>query len=203
MNNLWKIALILFIILALVMAMYTGVPTWIFSRDIGSRLYGGGARDKVKNLRTNPRSKSEAAAIKILETLVGAKFPTMYPDWLKSDRGNPMELDGYNAKLKLAIEFSGPLHTKWFPSTESYESYFLRLQNDALKRKLCAEHDVCLIVLDISLPRHHWRNYLASRLHDCGFSVKPALYIEEQTAVAYRNPQLEETLGLEMDVPRR
>ncbi len=146
--------------------------------------------DHHKDLSKHPRSKSEAVAIMHLEQLTGKKFPTVVPAWLG------LELDGYNAELGIALEFSGPLHTKWTPTYESYAKYYERVMRDQKKITVCAENNVRLIVLDMSLPSRHWRNYIASRLYDYGVLPRPIEYIAEQTAVPFRNPQLERELGL-------
>lgn len=158
-----------------------------------------GAGGRFKNLTENPRSKSEAEVIKILENITKRKFPTVYPDWLKLC-GKSLELDGYNAELKLAVEFSGPLHTKWTPSLEPYEKYFERIVRDIAKKKLCADHGVGLIVLDFSLPSRHWTAYIKSRLYDLKYvENKPIDYIDEQIIKPYRNKHLEKELKLELD----
>ncbi len=170
---------------------------------------GGGVGSKkqkttrIKDLDKHPRSKSEAEAIRLLENCVNAKFPTVYPKWLMW-RGHTLELDGYNEKLKLAMEFSGPLHTKWNPSYESYLIYFSRIVRDVVKQRMCKKHGVKLIILDVSLNKLHWNNYILSRLFDYGMKEKPVVYIEEQQFIPYRNPQIEAELGLnaEMDAAR-
>lgn len=107
------------------------------------------------------RTKSEARAIAVLESLLEAPFPTQHPRWLRG-----LELDGYNEELAVALEFSGPLHTKHLADVESYESYRRRVERDKLKKKLCREKGVTLIVIDMTLPPRHWRNYILSRLYD-------------------------------------
>lgn len=145
-----------------------------------------------KNLQVNPRSKSEATVIRHLEQLTGKPFPTVIPSWLG------YELDGYNEELGIALEFSGPLHTKWTPTFESYEKYFERVRRDRYKLEKCAEHGVKLIVVDMSLPQRHWRDYVASRLYDYGVRARPLNYIDVQTAIPFRNEQIERELGLRM-----
>jgi len=147
-------------------------------------------KDHYKDLKKYPRSKSEAAVIRHIEQLTRKPFPTVVPAWLG------YELDGYNAELGIAVEFSGPLHTAWTPTREPYQDYFTRVMRDRLKLKVCAENNVKLIVVDASLPRDHWRNYVASRLYDFGLAPKPFGYIEPQVAEPYRNPHLEAELGL-------
>jgi hypothetical protein len=140
-----------------------------------------GGRDIVKDLQTSPRTKSEARVVAELERLTGEQFPTVLPDFMKW-KGKRLELDGYCEKLKLAIEFSGPLHTKWFPAKESYEKYAARVETDRKKKELCKAAGVDLIVIDMALPPRHYRDYLASRLHDFGRMQRPDNYIIEQIA---------------------
>lgn len=159
-----------------------------------TKIYQGGA-DIVKDLRAHPRTRSEAAVVAVLEELTGAKFPTVNPDWLIY-KGRTLELDGYNADLRLALEFSGPLHTKWFPNKESYAAYHERVMRDRAKLRICRKHGVTLIVVDSSLPRTHIRAYLRSRLFDAGhIAERPGDYIAAQTHEPYRNPQLERELS--------
>ena len=162
----------------------------------------GQHRDKIKDLTAYPRSKSEAGIIKVLEDIVGDKFPTVNPGWLVW-KGKQLELDGYNEKHKLALEFSGPLHTKWFPEKEQYVEYFARIVRDVVKKRLCKKHGVGLIVVDSSLPRQHWSTYIKSRLHDLGFiEDKPSDYIQEQIAPVYRNQHIEAELSREGEYRR-
>ncbi len=155
---------------------------------------GGRGKLRIKNLETNPRSRSEAEVIRYLESITGEKFPTAYPKWL-TWKGRHLELDGFNGN-DLALEFSGPLHTKWSPASEQYADYFERIVRDVVKRRLCKKHGVVLIVVDASLPSRHWRNYLLSRLFDAGRGERPTVYIDEQTATPYRNEQIEAEMGI-------
>lgn len=158
---------------------------------------GGASKTKFKDLIKHPRSKSEALAIKILTTITGHEFPTAYPDWCV-DNGVPMELDGYNKTIGVALEFSGPQHYKWFPQNESYQEYFKRIRRDKLKEKLCETNGICLIILEISLNKNHWSNYLKSRLYDCNKCTKPYEYIPMARQEVFRNYQIEKELDLNM-----
>ncbi len=153
----------------------------IVYRFLAQTAYSGGAsrRDIVKNLSQSPRTKGEAYAIQILESITGAKFPTVRPAWLLYE-GSQLELDGYNENLKLALEYSGPLHRKWFPNVETYEKYLDRVRKDIFKRERCREHGVRLINLDSELPRRHWRDYLLSRMRDFAMVEEVPNYIMGQ-----------------------
>lgn len=183
---------------ALLLILLVVIILWVIRAKLGGDKLGGG--DHVKDLRANPRSRSEREVITYLETITGHQFPTVNPSWL-TWKGKTLELDGYNAKLKIALEFSGPLHTKWYPAKEEYHEYFERIVRDVVKRRLCKKKGVRLIVVDASLPRPHWRAYVNSRLHDMGaVADRPTDYIPLQTAEPTRNEQLENELGLAADM---
>lgn len=154
-----------------------------------------GGHDLTKDLIANKRSKSEDNVIKIAEDLLNVKFPTMYPEWLVWHNKN-LELDGYNGK-DIAIEYSGPLHTIWTPSFESYEHYFNRIINDRVKIKLCARNNVKLIVIDYRIPNDKLSYYIWSRFYDIGAKpTKPQIYIPPITYAPYRNARIELELNL-------
>jgi hypothetical protein len=140
---------------------------------------------RIKDLTKSPRSKSEAGVIAEAESLLGVKFPTVYPCWLMW-KSRTLELDGYNENTAIAIEFSGPLHTKW-DRNETYLEYYERIVRDIVKIRLCRKNKVDLIVVDASLPREHWRHYLLSRFAD--------IYTHRQKTSSTANKLLEETLN--------
>jgi hypothetical protein len=157
------------------------------------RKKGGSKKTGLKDLKKSPRSKAEARIIAQLEKITNTKFPTAYPAWLVW-KGAQLELDGYNGVI--AIEFSGPLHTKWKPSFEPYGAYYRRLVKDVVKRRLCEKNGVPLIVVDYTMPEQHWANYLKSRLADIGYMNVSHNYIPAQKVIPFRNMQLEAELGL-------
>lgn len=150
---------------------------------------------KLKNLEKHPRSKSEQEIIDYLEYATGKKFPTAYPKWLVY-KGSNLELDGYCEKLGIGVEFSGPQHTKWYPEKEEYTAYFNRIVRDMIKVRLCKKHGIKFFTVDSNLPRHHWKNYVLSRLADFGVVARPYEYIETQSVKPFRNKPLERELGL-------
>jgi hypothetical protein len=133
----------------------------------------------VKDLSQSPRSKSEQFVIDIFEKHTGEKFPTVRPKWLIYN-GKQLELDGYCEKLGLAVEFSGPMHTKWYPNKESHAKYLDRIKRDEAKIKICRENNVRLFVIDMRIPKHQMHTYVKSRLYDAGKGPRPANYIPEE-----------------------
>ena len=81
------------------------------------------------------------------ETIFGKKFPTSYPKWLIGAANRHLELDGYCEELSIAFEHNGKQHYEevgFYGKTNDFE----RLQaNDNIKKELCKQHDVKLIVI--------------------------------------------------------
>lgn len=164
---------------------------------------------RVKDLSLHPRSKSEQRCIDVLEKTLGRPFPTAYPKWLQwrgrdgREAPRPMELDGYNEELGIALEFSGPLHTKHYPDRESYIDYFDRVCKDMEKIKQCRENNVHLIVVDMRTPAWHIDAYIKSRLADIGAKdirgtviARPFDYMPAVVGEPYRNRTVEHEAGL-------
>jgi hypothetical protein len=135
--------------------------------------------DIVKDLSEAPRSKSEQFVIDIFEKHTAEKFPSVRPRWLVYN-GKQLELDGYCEKLGIAVEFSGPLHTKWYPNKESHSKYLERIKRDEAKIKICRENNVRLFVIDMRIPKHNMHTYVKSRLYDVGLLPRPPNYIPEE-----------------------
>lgn len=55
-------------------------------------------------------SAGELITRRIFEATYGVRFPNCRPDFLKTEEGGRLELDGYNADLALAFEYQGPHH---------------------------------------------------------------------------------------------
>lgn len=200
----------LIIIIAMIVILVVICPAWAYKKLMraysGAHDYiGAGSRNPIavlKDLTKFPRSRSEAGVISVLESILHCKCPTVYLPWLKYE-GHQLELDGYCEEKKVALEYSGPQHTVWIPSNESYQEYYGRLARDAAKVRLCAENGVTLIVLDYTVPKRHWRDYVLSRLYDVRRDIvsdMPVNYIPEQLAKPFRNELLEKDLGLSPDL---
>ncbi len=187
--ELYWLAIVILFILCIFFA-------WVLNANVRTFL---GGQDRIKDLDKHPRSKSEQFAIRELESILGEPCPTVYPSWLVW-KGKHLELDGYCEKQKVALEFSGPMHTNWIPKNEPYEQYFDRIVRDVVKRKLCKKHGVTLIVIDMSLPRHNISAYIKSRLYDAKKIDEPAKYIGFQKVKPHRNKQLEEQANLTSDM---
>ncbi len=135
------------------------------------------SRDEAQSKTGSARSKLEERIIRTLEDLTGARFDQAHPSWLTDERSRVLELDGFNEKLKIAIEVQGPGHTKPMRG-ESAKKYEQRVARDKLKHELCKKHGVHLITVDHKIAPFARRDYLASRLFDVGFfTEKPPNYL--------------------------
>lgn len=126
------------------------------------------------------RSKLEDRVIAIIEKITQKKFKSIHPDWLRDPEMDvPLELDGYNDELKVAVEVQGPGHIKPIPG-ESYEKYLRRITRDQYKKEQCAKHGITLIVMDYRISPHNMWSYIKSRLFDAKvLDEKPLDYINE------------------------
>lgn len=93
-------------------------------------------------------SVGEKITRKFFEVGFGKKFFRYRPEWLINEKGNRLELDGYNEELKIAFEYNGEQHAKEFPWFHTHKRFVECVSNDKIKRFLCKKRGVTLIVVD-------------------------------------------------------
>ncbi|PKM79133.1 MAG: hypothetical protein CVU88_07360, partial [Firmicutes bacterium HGW-Firmicutes-13] len=81
----------------------------------------------------------------IFEKCFGEPFPSSWPKWLINRRGNAMQLDGYNEKLAIAFEYQGIQHYEVSRYTQTKRDLQKRLNDDAIKLKLCSDRGITLL----------------------------------------------------------
>lgn len=81
----------------------------------------------------------------VLEEMFQENFPKKRPKWLKNERNNQMELDGFSEKLGIAFEHQGRHHYEVSHFTQSKEKLKIRKKDDLLKKKLCKQRNIILI----------------------------------------------------------
>lgn len=128
----------------------------------------GDVRRKRRHSGEKKVYKHQEKCREIFEKLLGVKFNTARPDFLRNPvTGKNLELDGYNEKLKLAFEYDGEQHSK-------YNSYFHRngtkefvYQNkkDTFKDLKCKEHKVVLIRIPHFVAYHDLERYIREQLN--------------------------------------
>ena len=101
-----------------------------------------------------PKCKSfnhgEEMCRNVFELAFEAKFPNLYPGaWLTNVQGRKLQLDGYNANLKIAFEFQGLQHSTKIPFFQmDDEALEKRQEVDKLKQQLCERAGVKLVTID-------------------------------------------------------
>lgn len=95
-------------------------------------------------------SKGERNCADVLKKIYpNHTFEKIRPDWLKNPKTKRnLELDLYNEKLKLGIEFQGQQHYKYTPKFhDSVEDFNYQVWKDKLKRQLCNKRGVKLVAI--------------------------------------------------------
>ena len=88
-----------------------------------------------------------------MEQLFQQPFPRLRPNWLKSTKGVPLELDGYCEGLGIAFEHHGLQHFKavsWTRKTtgeENLKAFTAQKRRDERKLKLCALNGVKVLII--------------------------------------------------------
>jgi hypothetical protein len=78
----------------------------------------------------------------VIERITGWKFPKARPTWLRGRGLQPLELDGYNARHKVAFEYQGEQH---YQSLYGEATLTRTKRNDTRKRITCLRRGVQLI----------------------------------------------------------
>lgn len=97
-------------------------------------------------------SRGEKLCRETMEKIYGVPFKNTRPSWLRNITGRCLELDCYNEKLKLAVEYSGESHYK-YPNYfhKSYDEFKDSQRRDKLKSELCKKQGVHLIVVPFNI----------------------------------------------------
>ena len=111
------------------------------------------SRDKLRQGGWCPVCSSgfgERLTRHVMEHIFGVPFPKCRPDFLRNHKtGRPLELDGYNARLGIAIEYQGQHHKRRIHGWHRTERAFSDMvERDALKRRLARAYGVRLVVVD-------------------------------------------------------
>ena len=140
----------------------------------------GISANNIRNGRWCPECQiniNEHVTIKAAEHLFGKPFIKVRPDWLRpTPESAPLELDGYNEELGIAIEYNGIQHYQYHPffHNNDSEKFKAQQQRDTWKEKTCKQRgikfmkvpyklvfdDICeylydfAIILDIEMVRN-------------------------------------------------
>ena len=116
--------------------------------------------------RRQMKSKGEAECCYALEKIFRRPFTTVRPKFLKNpETGRNLELDCYNAELKVAVEYNGTQHYEW-PNflNQTKAVWKAQIRRDILKRELCDKESIYLITVPDTVRLHDIEDFIRNKL---------------------------------------
>ena len=104
------------------------------------------------------QSKGETECLRALETLFpNSTFHKVRPPWLINPKsGRALELDFYNEKLGLAVEYNGAQHYRYKPTFhKSYADFLAQADRDKTKIEILRKRKIELISVPYSVKNIH------------------------------------------------
>jgi len=121
---------------------------------------------KIQSVKKQRVNKTEAICRHIVETIYKRPFPSIRPNFLKSPRtGKNLELDCYNADLKIALEYNGQQHYQFTPHFhKTKKDFYSQVHRDNWKRKKCQENGITLIEIPFWIPPDKLDEFIKTEL---------------------------------------
>lgn len=136
---------------------------------------------------------SERICRAVFEALFGTPFPKVRPEWLRNERGNWMELDGYSEELGLGFEYHGVQHFKpngFFHASD--ETFLLRQQDDRKRAAMCRERGITLIEVPYTVPHGVIESFIRAECARASISIPRAESINITALPVYEDDPLDE-----------
>lgn len=107
-------------------------------------------------------SKAEEECRVVLEELIGEKCPPAQPDFLiNPETGRRLELDCYNERYKIALEYNGIQHYVWPNFTkQSKQEFIAQVRRDIFRVDMCDRNGVYLITVPYNVKSEYIRTYI-------------------------------------------
>ncbi len=102
-----------------------------------------------------------------LQEIFGRPFDKARPDFLRNPvtKNFNLELDCFDAQLKLAVEAQGIQHYKYVPYFHKNKDAFQNQQyRDELKRRMCRDNGINLIEVPYTVKESDVKNYILREL---------------------------------------
>jgi very-short-patch-repair endonuclease len=113
------------------------------------------------------KGKREAHVRRILQSIFQKPFASCRPAWLKNPHTKrKLEIDCYNAELRIAVEIDGEQHSKYLPHFHKTHSNFLKQQErDLMKSKMIVERGIRLVRVPYTISSNELEKFLMSELN--------------------------------------
>lgn len=157
--------------LIVAIVLYFVVPNTTFSRS-KSTFFNIVTPPDEHHIVGKRTSKGEEACREVLQEVFGMPFPSIRPDFLRNPKtGKNLELDCYNATLKLAVEYNGRQHyayTNHFHRDDT-DQFVSQVDRDEFKSDRCKQLGITLINVPYTVPNALIDAYLLKKLYKKGF----------------------------------
>ena len=178
-NNLWltrgfEIILLSCVVLILLFALYN----WVSGKN-GSWSSYYFKEDAVSNELTPKvarkpfESKGEIECRRVLEAYFKKAFPKCRPSFLNNPvtgGKNNLEIDCFNAPLKIGCEYDGEAHYKYIPhfhrSKDAFENQKYR---DYMKDQMCVQNGIKLIRVPYTIKEKDIEEFITIKLKQIGY----------------------------------
>ena len=122
-------------------------------------------------------SGGEKICRKYFEAYFKSKFPKNKPEWLRNSRGNLMELDGYNEKLKIAFEYNGQQHydSIRFFGFDMDKYVPQRKEDDKKKKEVCKQKGITLFEIPFFISKKNMGHFIISEAKKKGIKINSIL----------------------------
>lgn len=123
----------------------------------------------TSNYNKKPKdSKGETECRRVLEKIFRVPFNKSRPNFLNNpvtDGGHNLELDCFNERLGLAVEYDGEQHMKYIPFFHKNKEAFLNQKyRDELKNRMCKDNNIILIRVPYTVKTENIESYLRKEL---------------------------------------
>ncbi len=119
------------------------------------------------------------------------EFPKKHPNWLLSEKGKRMELDGYNEELRIAFEYQGEQHFSPVYIGENKELKKIQ-ERDELKKQLCEKNNVSLITIPFDVKRKEIQKYILNECKKRGLQIIQDKLVDFRTLDVFSPKKLKE-----------
>lgn len=120
----------------------------------------------IKSSKTKTLSKGEEVCKKFMEEYYGKKFHNVRLKCLINPKTKrKLELDVYNEELRIAVEYNGRQHYEYTPFFhKSQRDFHNQVYRDRIKKRLCKENNIHLIIVKYDIPLENIPNYIKKKL---------------------------------------
>ena len=112
------------------------------------------------------KGKREAHVRRILQSIFQKSFASCRPPCKNLHTKRKLEIDCYNAELRIAVEIDGEQHSKYLPHFHKTHSNFLKQQErDLMKSKMIVERGIRLVRVPYTISSNELEKFLMSELN--------------------------------------